>query len=523
VAGFIDVLLRGLILCGMAVTLGGVAFALVVVRPVARLRLELAGVLARTFTLVGVGAAAVGLAQLAALLLQLTTLAGGGAWPLAAASETLFFQVSTGRMALALALVAVVAGRRRAADSAGWAALLALLAAALGLLAAGTSHAAARVEGRLPLLLLDAVHQVAAFVWVGGLLHLVVTALSPRVTAWPALLLPRFSALAQSAVAALVLSGLGLSLTYIDALSALTGTAYGLMVATKVVLFGGLLALGAMNFLEVRGLEGSASIPSARLRRYVEVEFGLGVTVLLAAASLTSLPPAVDVVADRATVSEVARVFTPKMPRFSSPPHESLPVDDRLAPRTDADRGWSEYNHHTAGLFVLSMGLLAIASRARWGGWARHWPLIFLGLAAFLLVRNDPGAWPLGPLGFWESMTYPEVLQHRLAVVLVVIFAVFEWGVRTGHVGSPRAALVFPLLCVAGGALLLTHSHASFNLKSEFLVEITHAPLGVLALFVGWARWLEVRLPYPENRLPGRLWPVAFAMIGVLLIFYREV
>jgi putative copper resistance protein D len=258
-----------------------------------------------------------------------------------------------------------------------------------------------------------------------------------------------------------------------------------------------------MNFLEVRGLEGSASIPSARLRRYVEVEFGLGVTVLLAAASLTSLPPAVDVVADRATVSEVARVFTPKMPRFSSPPHESLPVDDRLAPRTDADRGWSEYNHHTAGLFVLSMGLLAIASRARWGGWARHWPL--------------------GPLGFWESMTYPEVLQHRLAVVLVVIFAVFEWGVRTGHVGSPRAALVFPLLCVAGGALLLTHSHASFNLKSEFLVEITHAPLGVLALFVGWARWLEVRLPYPENRLPGRLWPVAFAMIGVLLIFYREV
>ena len=131
------------------------------------------------------------------------------------------------------------------------------------------------------------------------------------------------------------------------------------MVVTKIALFGALLALGAMNFFEVRRLAGEASIPTARLRRFVEVEFGLGVTVLLAAASLTSLPPAVDVVADRATFAEVARVFTPKMPRLSSPPIEDLPVDDRLAPRTDADRAWSEYNHHTAGVFVLTMGLLA--------------------------------------------------------------------------------------------------------------------------------------------------------------------
>jgi copper resistance protein D len=522
VSGFIDVLLRGLILCGMAVTLGGVAFALLVVGPLVRRRPELASVRARTFALIAAGAAVVGLAQVAALLVQLTELSDGGAWPLAAVRETLFFQVSLARVALVLVVILAALGQRRGARG-GWTALLVVFAVALGLLAAGTSHAAARVEGRIPLFILDALHQVAAFVWIGGLFHLVVTALSPRVTTWPALLLPRFSALALSAVAALVLSGFGLSLTYIDALDALTGTAYGLMVATKVVLFGGLLAMGAINFFEVRRLDGETSIPSPRLRRYVEVEFGLGVTVLLAAASLTSLPPAVDVVADRATVTEVAKVFTPKMPRFSSPPHEALPVADRLAPRTDADRGWSEYNHHTAGLFVLTMGLLAIVSRTRWGGWARHWPLILLGLAAFLLVRNDPGAWPLGPLGFWESMQYPEVLQHRLAVLLVVIFAIFEWGVRTERIRSRRAALVFPLLCVAGGALLLTHSHASFNLKSEFLVEITHAPVGVLALLAGWARWLEVRLHGPENRLPGRLWPVAFTMIGVLLIFYREV
>jgi len=55
-----------------------------------------------------------------------------------------------------------------------------------------------------------------------------------------------------------------------------------------------------------------------------------------------------------------------------------------------------------------------------------------------------------------------------------------------GRLRSPRCALVFPILCVVGGGLLLTHSHASLNLKAEYLVEVTHAPLGVLALMIGW-------------------------------------
>ena len=78
------------------------------------------------------------------------------------------------------------------------------------------------------------------------------------------------------------------------------------------------------------------------------------------------------------------------------------------------------------------------------------------------------------------------------------------------------------MLCAVGGALLLTHSHAMFNLKSEFLTEITHAPMGILGVIVGWGRWLELRLPSPDNRLPGRVWAVALSLLGVLLLFYRE-
>jgi putative copper resistance protein D len=523
VAGFVDVLLRGLILCGQAVALGGVAFVLVVLAPVVRVRPDLGRLRERAFRLIVLGAGTVALAQILALLVQLTALAHGGEWPVADVSETVFFRVGVGRILAALGMVAVVCLRQARPNRAAWTALIAVCALALGLLSAGTSHAAARLEGRLPLYVLDVLHQVAASVWIGGLLHLLVTAFSRRSGSWPGLLLPRFSGLALAAVAVLVLTGASLTFAYVDSVAAMTGTAYGLMVATKIALLAGLLALGALNFFEVRRLKGAGSVPAPRLRRFVEVEFGVGMVVLFAAASLTSLPPAVDVVADRATLGEVAKVFTPRMPRLSSPPLEDLPVEDRLAPRTDADRAWSEYNHHISGFFVLSMGVLAILSRTRWGRWARHWPLIFLGLAVFLVARSDPGAWPNGPLGFWESMRYPEVLQHRISVLLVVGFAFFEWAVRTGRIQTPHAALVFPLLCVVGGALLLTHSHASLNLKSEFLLEITHAPLGVLALMVGWGRWLELRLEPPENRVPGRLWPVVFTMIGVLLILYREV
>src|SRR5204863_398397 len=79
------------------------------------------------------------------------------------------------------------------------------------------------------------------------------------------------------------------------------------------------------------------------------------------------------------------------------------------------DIAWSEYNHHYAGLVMLSIGAASLI--ARWFSPARHWPLLFLGLAFFLLVRADAENWPLGPRGFWESFQVAEVAQHRIFVL----------------------------------------------------------------------------------------------------------
>lgn len=337
-----------------------------------------------------------------------------------------------------------------------------------------------------------------------------------------AVVVRRFSGVAFGAVGVLVVAGVVLTWQYVGEWAALVGTAYGVMVLSKVIVLLAILALAALNFRAVRGASAGTDV---RLRRFVEVELGLGITVLFAAASLTSLPPAVDVTTDRATVAEVAGRFVPAPPRLTSPPVAELiakaePLMVPVTRREPIERAWSEYNHHWAGFFVLTMGLLAALERLGVRA-ARHWPLVFLGLATFLFLRNDPRAWPLGPAGFWESLTLPDVLQHRAFVVLIVAFAVFEWMVRTERLPRRPWGHVFPLLCAVGGGMLLTHSHAMFNLKDEFLAEVTHAPLGILGAFAGWGRWLELRLP-GSGRGPGWLWTLCLIAVGLILVVYRE-
>jgi putative copper resistance protein D len=520
-AGFIDVLLRGLALVAACVALGGVAWLRFVLRvepfakPDASARLAL-----RT---IAVGALTLAATQTALMTVALGALSDThGSWPIGLYFDTAFARVAMARALIGVGVAALAMWLARHPGG-PWAwRTLAVGGTALVAASAVLSHAIARVHDRELLLGLDALHQVAAAVWVGGLVHLVLYATRSNGHDRERAIIQRFSRMAFYSVLALSGAGVGLTLAYVGDVAAFAGTAYGVMILSKVLLFVVALAFAAQN----RRLAAGGSGIGGRLGRYVEVELGLAITVLFAAASLTSLPPAVDVVDDRATVAEVTARFAPTMPRLASPPADELnrtaeplmtpPEGQRLA----IERAWSEFNHHWAGFFVVLMGVGAIAERLG-VRWARHWPLIFLGLAVFLFIRNDPRAWPLGPAGFWESLTLPDVLQHRLFVVLTIAFGVFEWAVRTGRLRPRPWGYVFPLLCAVGGGLLLTHSHAMFNLKEEFLTEVTHAPLGLFGAFAGWGRWLELRLPERSERA-GWLWTLCFTAVGVVLLVYRE-
>jgi copper resistance protein D len=406
------------------------------------------------------------------------------------------------------------------------------------------SHAASRMEDRPLLLLLTAAHHLGSAAWIGGLASLLVAIRHSEDAKKIHTMAQRFSTTAIVSVVLLVVAGVGMAWFYVGSWSGVYGTSYGLMIMGKAYLLLLMLALGASNFWLVRRTRSDAAPVLVRLRRFGEVEIGLGFTVLLAAASLTSQPPAVDLTAqDVLSGHDIVERMSWKMPRLHSPKISDLPKRVSLKEHLEdasfsggnendlMNQRWSEYNHQWAGLIVLSAGLLAFVSRIPGQRWARYWPLLFIGLAVFLILRADPETWPLGPRSFWASFAESDVLEHRLFAVLITAFAVFEWAIETGRLKSQAAALVFPGLCALGGALLLTHSHGTGDLTGELYAELTHTPIALLGATAGWGRWLELRAPTEEESPDGKsplvrvaswIWPVCLVLVGLILLDYRE-
>jgi putative copper resistance protein D len=530
--GFFSVLLRGSIGTAQSLAVGGVGFLLLVAVPVVRSLGSAAKPIAeRTRRLVFWSSlAALGLVALDAVSLAAMLVGALELSPLEALTAD-----AVRADALALPPAALLAFAMRDPSPALRRPLV-LAPLALALLAArlGGAHAVSRLDSPPWLAAADLLHLTGVALWIGGIPYLLTAMCLAPGDAARRDIGRRFSHVSMAAVAMVAGGGIVMAKVYVGSLEALLGLSYGVMVAAKIVMFAGLLGLGALNFLAVRSRDSDAFRPQARLRRFAEVEIGIGFTIVFAAASLSSLPPAVDLPNERASWREVAERLTPRWPiRLESPDHAQLSISQPpavytpgagiAAPRNFEDIAWSEYNHHIAGLFVAAMGLLALLEHvASLSRIARHWPLLMLGLAGFLFLRADEAVWPLGELGLLESLRDPEIAQHRIFLVLIVAFAVFEWRVRTGRIESAWAPLAFPLVTGAGGALLLTHSHGLANIKEEFLIEITHTPLALVGLLAASARWLEIRLDSDAGRIAGRLWPVAFMLAGLMLVVYRE-
>jgi len=545
--GFLSVVLRGLDFVAQSVLLGSVTFAAFVATPLA------GDVEERGLRRVFAGCRRVIRAAALATIVAVITATVLNAAVLAASLEISWREVAGAGFVIAgagkVVLAAVIGLLGSAAAPPPRATRNALAAAgALFLCAAlADTHAAARLTNNGLLLLATGAHELGAALWLGGLPCFWLALQRAGTRELATRIGKRFSALAITGVALILAGAVVFAATYIGSIDGVYGTAYGAMASAKSVLLGLLLLLGFANFRALRRVSPDGAALS-RVRRFVEVEMGIGFAVLMAAASITSMPPAIDLSRDRVTFSELVQRITPAIPRLESPGHGTLalpalqarldgereaaqestglrafvPGAGALPPRNAEDIEWSEYNHHCAGLLVIAMGLAALAHRSGRAPWAKHWPLLFLLLAAFLFLRADPEVWPMGDIGIIESLKDPEVAQHRLFVLVIVAFALFEWGVRTGRLASHELLRVFPLLTALGGTLLLTHSHALGNVKEELLIETTHLPIAVLGIGAGWARWLEVEAPEEDGRWAGWLWPACFVVIGLLLLGYRE-
>jgi copper transport protein len=190
---------------------------------------------------------------------------------------------------VATAAAFAVARRSRVAALA-----LAIPAAALGawaVIVPGLSGHAGDPGLGLPAVAVDALHTLAAAIWIGGLVQLVLV--TPHATRG----LPdgertrvrtaatmRFSKIALASVAVLAATGLGRALWAVSSPAQVWQTGYGRALAAKTGLLAALVVLGYLNR---RRLSAFGAI-----RRRGAVEIGLMMALLAVVSLLTDLPPA---------------------------------------------------------------------------------------------------------------------------------------------------------------------------------------------------------------------------------------
>jgi putative copper resistance protein D len=518
-------LLRALNLSFEALLLGGIVYLLLVARPAK------ASATVQSFCLRGIrwAALALTLSELVTVALSAASLLGDSDLHFRDLITTKFFEAGISAALVALLLWACARVKTRSA-------LLTMIPLGLLLLVAtvSTSHAAARMDHRLLLGVATAAHHLGTAAWIGAMPFLLISLGRAETVQEARSMTRRYSAMAVLSVVVLVLAGICLAWFYVGTWNGLYGTSYGVLLLAKIYLLVVMLLMGAGNWMVVQRLNTDPRPLLARLRRFAEAEIGLGFTAILAAASMSAQPPAVDV-PDQVSLPVIAARMRPELPRLKSPTAAQLtpPTSIETAVREtefqanggsdDTDRKWSEYNHHWAGLIVFAAGLLAFLSRFRRMRWARYWPVTFAGLSLFILLRADPENWPLGPRPFWESFSAPDVLQHRAAAVLILGFAVFECAVQAGKLRARWAAMIFPMMCALGAAVLLTHNHAPSDTTQDLLASLTHIPIALLGATAGWLGWLELRLPRGRaSRIAGFLWPLFLAAAGLVLLGYRE-
>lgn len=146
-----------------------------------------------------------------------------------------------------------------------------------------------------------------------------------------------------------------------------------------------------------------------------------------------------------------------------------LPALATAASGIDPDKPSSEMNHHIAGIFLIAIGLSVIWSKNdRSRPWLR-WlpPILFIGAGLFLAAWSDDEIWPRGNLSWlWLLRHDAEARQHKLYALLLIIFGIVEYLQANPRLRKPWLKIVFPLLCVIGGASLFLHHHSGMVMAS---------------------------------------------------------
>lgn len=214
-------------------------------------------------------------------------------------TRTFFGHAWIARGALFVVLCVVLAGMRRQ-HAAGWRVAGAFASLLLLVTLACTGHAAGGVGAeRVPHLLADALHLLAAGAWLGALVPLVAFVReAARMPHDSGLALAyraaeRFSMLGIASVGTLVLTGIVNACYTIHAWDDVLGSRYGLELVAKLAIFSVIVLLAAVNRQRVvprlaQGANGASALRALAHNAWIEVVLGFAIVAIVGNLGITA-------------------------------------------------------------------------------------------------------------------------------------------------------------------------------------------------------------------------------------------
>lgn len=186
-------------------------------------------------------------------------------------------------------------------------------------------------------------------------------------------------------------------------------------------------------------------------------------------------------------------------------------------------RAWLEFNHHMGGMVVLVLAGLTWLELL-WADSAMivrlAWPSCLILIGLYNMVLSDRFAWPIGPTGLAESLSNPQVLQHKLLAVMVLTLGLIELLRRLGLLIHTAWSYLFYGMAMLTASILLLHGSGAGPHMHSGGLRGTHVQMGLLALLA-----LVLKVFVDRGVLVGRsahLYPLTLAGLGVQLLLFTE-
>jgi hypothetical protein len=192
------------------------------------------------------------------------------------------------------------------------------------------------------------------------------------------------------------------------------------------------------------------------------------------------------------------------------------------------DLRYAEFTHNWSGVMVTLLGMFWLVQclRGRWSSAAgRTWPWLMVPFAFFVAIAADPEVWVLRKVSLAQALTDPQLLEHQLGAVMVLVMVWLGWRDLKKPVEKRPLGYPLPGIMIVGSLLLLGHAHSNLAETDELtnLINVQHAIFGGFGLLAGVARWLQLRGLFPD-RYANWVWPACVIAVGVFMaFFYREV